>query len=193
MSAVPSELAFGRGKGSSEGGRNRLSTPALIYLSAMAIAAAAAALPLLGRLQQEDYPIRLWITFLLLAAATSLAQVLLVKTPRNQSYHTTNVFLLPAILLLPPEMVVLIAVVQHIPAWLKNRTLWYIESFNICNYILATLAAWGSARLVLRADEFVANADLRFALAGCAASIVLVGLNHALLAPMLMLARGHSI
>ncbi|MGH2921194.1 MAG: GGDEF domain-containing protein, partial [Gaiellaceae bacterium] len=193
MSAVPSELAFGRNTGPSDGKGTHLSTSALVYLIAIAIAAAAAAFPFIGRLQHEEHTVRLWVTFLLLASATSLAQVLLVKTPRNQSYHATNVFLVPAVLLLPPELVALVAVIQHIPAWLKNRTAWYIESFNICNYILATLAAWGSARLVLRGDEFVGNADLRFALAGCAASVVLVGLNHALLAPMLMLARGHSI
>ena len=193
MSAAPSELTFGRNAVSTEGGRPRLSKPALLYLSAIFVAGAAAALPLLARLESQQHSFRTWVTFLLLTTGASLAQVLPVKTPRNQSYHATNVFLLPAILLLPPELVVLLAVVQHIPAWLKNRTLWYIESFNICNYILATLAAWGSARLVLHADGIVGNADLRFALAGCAASVTLVGLNHALLAPMLMLARGHSI
>jgi diguanylate cyclase (GGDEF)-like protein/putative nucleotidyltransferase with HDIG domain len=193
VSAIPSELAFGRGPSSSDGGRTRLSTPALIYLVVIALAAGAAAIPVMGRLQHEQQTVRLWLTFILLATATALAQVLLVKTPRNQSYHATMVFLLPAVLLLPPELVVLVAIAQHIPAWLKNRTAWYIESFNICNHILASLAAWGSAVLVMRGDELVANGDLRFALAGCAASLVLVGLNHALLAPMLMLARGHSI
>ncbi|MBA2567867.1 MAG: diguanylate cyclase [Actinobacteria bacterium] len=193
MSAIPSELALGRGPRSRDGRKTRLSTPARAYLIAIALAAAAVAIPVLSRLQHEQQPVRLWATFLLLATATALAQVLLVKTPRNQSYHATNVFLVPAVLLLPPELVALVAIVQHIPAWLKNRTAWYIESFNISNYILATLAAWGSARLVLRGDELVANGELRFALAGCAASLVLVGLNHALLAPMLMLARGHSI
>ncbi len=150
MSAIPSELAFGRGPSSSDGGRTRLSTPALAYLVVIALAAGAAAIPVMGRLQHEQHTVRLWLTFILLATATALAQVLLVKTPRNQSYHATMVFLLPAVLLLPPELVVLVAIAQHIPAWLKNRTAWYIESFNICNHILATLAAWGSARLVLR-------------------------------------------
>jgi diguanylate cyclase (GGDEF)-like protein/putative nucleotidyltransferase with HDIG domain len=158
----------------------------------MGIAASAAALPFGPRLQHE-HSLRTWGTFLLLASGAALAQVLLVKTPRNQSYHATNVFLLPAILLLPPELVVLVAIVQHVPAWLKNRTAWYIESFNICNYVLATLAAWGGARVVLRGDELISNGDLRFALAGFTASAILVGLNHALLAPMLMFARGHSI
>jgi diguanylate cyclase (GGDEF)-like protein/putative nucleotidyltransferase with HDIG domain len=192
MSAVPSEINFGREPGSRNGRESHLSPSAIAYLVLMGIAASAAALPFGPRLQHE-HSLRTWGTFLLLASGAALAQVLLVKTPRNQSYHTTNVFLLPAILLLPPELVVLVAIVQHVPAWLKNRTAWYIESFNICNYVLATLAAWGGARVVLRGDELVTNGDLRFALAGCAASAILVGLNHALLAPMLMFARGHSI
>jgi diguanylate cyclase (GGDEF)-like protein/putative nucleotidyltransferase with HDIG domain len=192
MSAVPSEIAFGRGPGSSDGRGTRLSRSAMVYLVGIGLAAGAVALPFGARLQ-EQHTVRIWGTFLLLASGAALAQVLLVKTPRNQSYHATNVFLVPAILLLPPELVALLAIVQHIPAWLKNRTAWYIESFNICNYVLATLAASGSARLVMRGDELLANGDLRFALAGCTASLVLVGLNHALLAPMLMLARGHSL
>jgi diguanylate cyclase (GGDEF)-like protein/putative nucleotidyltransferase with HDIG domain len=192
MSAVPSEINFGREPGSRDGRESHLSPSAIAYLVLMGIAASAAALPFGPRLQHE-HSLRTWGTFLLLASGAALAQVLLVKTPRNQSYHTTNVFLLPAILLLPPELVVLVAIVQHVPAWLKNRTAWYIESFNICNYVLATLAAWGGARIVLRGDELVTNGDLRFALAGLAASAILVGLNHALLAPMLMFARGHSI
>jgi diguanylate cyclase (GGDEF)-like protein/putative nucleotidyltransferase with HDIG domain len=192
MSAVPSEINFGREPGSRDSRESHLSPSAIAYLVLMGVAASAAALPFGPRLQHE-HSLRTWGTFLLLASGAALAQVLLVKTPRNQSYHATNVFLLPAILLLPPELVVLVAIVQHVPAWLKNRTAWYIESFNICNYVLATLAAWGGARVVLRADGLVGNADLRFALAGCAASAILVGLNHALLAPMLMFARGHSI
>ena len=192
MSAVPSEITFRREPGSQDGATPRLSRSAMAYLVLMGLAASAATIPFAPRLQ-DHHSLKTWGTFLLLASGAALAQVLLVKTPRNQSYHATNVFLLPAILLLPPELVALVAIVQHVPAWLKNRTAWYIESFNICNYVIATLTAWGGARLVLRGDELVPNGDLRFALAGFAASAILVGLNHALLAPMLMFARGHSI
>ena len=119
--------------------------------------------------------------------------MLLVKHPPNQSYHATNVFLIPAILLLPPELVVAVAIIQHIPTWLKTRTAWYRECFNICNYVIATLAAWGIVKLILQADGLIPNGNLRFAVAGLACSIVLVGINHAMLAPMLMLGHGHSI
>ena len=127
------------------------------------------------------------------ATGAALAQVALVKTPRNQSYHATNVFLIPAILLLPPELIIVVAVVQHIPAWLKNRTAWYRECFNICNYVIASIAAWGTVRLILHADGLVSSTGFRLAVAGLACSIVLVGLNHAMLAPMLLLGHGHSI
>ncbi len=190
MSAVPSQLAFEEDPGS---GRGRLSRTATLYLVAIAGVAALIALPFVPRLQTEHRSPSVWAAFGLLAAGAALAQMLLVKTPRNQSYHATNVFLVPAVLLLPPELVVLVAVVQHIPAWLKTRPAWYVEFFNICDYVIATLAAWGTAHVILDSGGLVTNSELRFALAGAACSVVLVGLNHALLAPMLSLARGHSI
>ena len=81
--------------------------------------------------------------------------MLLVEHPPNQSYHATNVFLIPAILLLPPELVVAVAIIQHIPTWLKTRTAWYRECFNICNYVIATLAAWGMVKVILHADGLI--------------------------------------
>jgi len=165
----------------------------MAYLVATAAAACAATIPFLSRLQDERHGVGVWTTFLLLAGGAALAQILLVKTPTNHSYHATNVFLIPAVLLLPPEFVVVVAVVQHIPAWLKNRTAWYRECFNICNYVLATLGAWGAARLVLHADSLIPDGNLRFAVAGLVCSLVLVGLNHAMLAPMLVMGEGHSI
>ena len=194
MSAVPTELdVFGESPEPSPSGSRRLSTAATAYLAAIAIVAGLVALPFLGQLQTADYSVTTWLAFVLFAGGAALAQVALVKTPRNQSYHATNVFLIPAILLLPPELVVVVAIVQHIPAWLKNRTAWYREFFNICNYVIATVAAWGVVHGILHADGLIPNVDLRFAIAGAACSIVLVGLNHAMLAPMLLLGHGHSI
>ncbi|HEX9351278.1 MAG TPA: diguanylate cyclase [Gaiellaceae bacterium] len=190
---MPTEINFGEGPGPSRDGGRRLSWPATVYLVATAAAAGGAAIPFVSRLQIEHRGVAVWMTFLLLAGGAGLAQVLLVKTPTNHSYHATNVFLIPAVMLLPPELVVVVAILQHIPAWLKNRTAWYRECFNICNYVLATLGAWGAARLVLHADALIPNGNLRFAVAGLVCSLVLVGLNHAMLAPMLVLGEGHSI
>src|SRR5207247_209058 len=52
------------------------------------------------------------------------------------------------------------------------------------NYTLDCLGAWAAAHLVLQAGGAVPQ-DLRWALAGAAASIVFVALNHLLLATML--------
>src|SRR5437667_8672812 len=191
MSAVPTELAFG--EQSREGRGGRLSLKSIAYLVLIAAGAAAVGVPFAPRLQAERHSISVWTAFLLLAAGAALAQVLLVKTPRNQSYHATNVFLVPAILLLPPELVMVVAIVQHIPSWLKTRAAWYVECFNISDYVIATIAAWGTAKIVLQADGLIPNNDLRFAVAGAACSLVLVNLNHAILAPILMFARGHSM
>ena len=93
-------------------------------------------------------------------------------------------------LLLPPELVVLMALVQHLPHGLKQRYPWYIQTFNVANYGLAALAAWGAAHLV--AGTAIGDPQLRFALAGAAASVVWILVNHSLLATMLRLARGTS-
>ena len=194
MSAFPTELdVFGESPEPTPSGNRRLSIAATVYLAAIVVAAGAVAAPFLGRLQDAHYSASTWIAFVLFAGGAALAQVALVKTPTNHSYHATNVFLIPAILLLPPELVIAVAIIQHIPAWLKNRTTWYRECFNICNYVIATLAAWGAVHGILHADKLIPNADLRFALAGAACSIILVGLNHAMLAPMLLLSDGHSL
>jgi diguanylate cyclase (GGDEF)-like protein/putative nucleotidyltransferase with HDIG domain len=133
-----------------------------------------------------------WLTFALLAGASALAQLFVVITPRHQSYHTTIVFLIPAALLLPPELLPLIALVQHVPEWLKERYAWYIQSFNIANYALDLLAASASARAIIGAESLLPDPRLRTAVAWVAAAVVLVAGNHVLLALMLRLGRGHS-
>ena len=70
-------------------------------------------------------------------------------TPGNQSYHTTGVFLVAGALLLPPELVALMATVQHVPDWLKRRLPFHIQTFNIANYTLSAMAAWAAAHFLL--------------------------------------------
>ena len=140
-----------------------------------------------------DQHTRAWTTFAILAASVALAQLYVVRTPGNRSYHTTGVFLLPAALLPPPEPVALIAIVQHIPEWLRSRAAWYIQSFNIFNYTLATMGAWGAARGVQSLDGLIPSSDARFALAGAAAAVVFVSLNTTVIAPMLRLGRGQPM
>jgi diguanylate cyclase (GGDEF)-like protein/putative nucleotidyltransferase with HDIG domain len=176
----------------SEPAHEGLSNGAKAYLTAVAALAALAAIPQLIDLSSSG---RDWVEFGILASAAAIAQLFMVRTPRDQSYHTSIVFVMPAVLLLPLELVVLVPLVQHIPEWLKVRYPWFIQSFNISNHTLNLVAAWGVARLVLDAwpDHTVQGPAQALAAAGLAACVVYVVSNHVLLALMLRLARGHSL
>ncbi len=165
-----------------------LSLIARAYMVLVFAGALAVTLPFLDRVPDTTD----WFAFTVLASAAALAQVFRVRTPSDQSYHTTIVFLVPAALILPPQLLPLLVLVQHIPEWLKYRFRWQLQTFNIANFTIGIMAAWGSAQLIERSD-WIVNLSLRFAVAGLAASVVLVLINHALLAVMLNLARGHTI
>ena len=164
----------------------------MAYLLVVLAAAVAVASHLFLRLHSGDVSGDEAATFVLLAVAAAIAQIFVVITPRNQSYHTTIVFLIPAALLLPPELLPLVALVQHVPEWLKERYPWYIQTFNIANYSLDLLAAWGSANVVVHATGLIPDDKLRSAAAWIVAAVVLVAANHVLLALMLRFGRGHS-
>src|SRR4051812_26462115 len=187
MSAITSEFGGGERRNGPEASEETLSRQAKAYLFTVAAVAIAVALVPLSHLKPSSHG---WPTFFVLASCAAVAQLFVVRTPRDQSYHTTIVFLIPAALLLPPELVALMGVVQHIPEWLKVRYPWYIQGFNIANYTLNGLAAWGVVYLI---NGLGLNEDITLALAGLAASIVFVTLNHVLLATMLHFARGHSM
>ena len=134
-----------------------------------------------------------WVAFGLIAVGAALAQLFPVVTPRDQSYHMTMVVLVPAALLLPTWLLPAVVVAQHVPEWLKVRYPWYIQTFNASNYLLDLFAAGAVGRYVLEQDGLITNDEVRFAVAGLAAAVVLVLLNHAILAVMLRLGRGHSL
>src|SRR3954466_2988939 len=185
VSAVPSSIApdvHGVPSGSP-----KLAPRAAAYFVLIALVTGVAIFPLVSRLGPDS---RGWTTFVVLAVIAAVAQLFVVRTPRNQSYHTTIVFLIPAAMLLPPELVALVGVIQHIPEWLKHRYAWYIETFNVCNWTLASLAAYVSFHGVM---QLMPGDHIDFALAGLAAAAAIVGVNHLLMAPMLHLARGHSM
>jgi diguanylate cyclase (GGDEF)-like protein len=186
MSAVPSSLPHELEVQTS--GAPKLAPKASLYFLLVAAAAAATVVPLISNLSPRTSG---WTTFLILGACAATAQLFVVRMPRlNQSYHTTIVFLMPAVMLLPPELVALVGVVHHLPEWLKTRSAWYIQIFNICNWTLSMLAAYASFHAVLRIGS---GSELEFAFAGFGAAAAIVGMNHALMAPMLLLARGHSL
>jgi diguanylate cyclase (GGDEF)-like protein/putative nucleotidyltransferase with HDIG domain len=181
MSAVPNVPAAGDDTQAS------LSPRAKAYLYAVGILAVAAAVVPFSHLSSSTDG---WLTFLVLAVSAAVAQLFVVVTPRDQSYHTTLVFLIPGVLLLPPELIALLGIVYGLPEWLKVRYAWYIQGFNIANHTLNGLAAWGAVELVRNAGL---RPELEFALSGLVAAVVFVGTNHFLLATMLHLARGHSL
>jgi diguanylate cyclase (GGDEF)-like protein/putative nucleotidyltransferase with HDIG domain len=187
MSAVPTDMSLVAEPG--PGRSESLPLNARIYFVAVAITAAAVTVPFLGRLQTTHQ----WTAFLILASAAATARLFVVRTPADQAYHTDIVFLIPAALILPPELLVLVAVVQMVPEWLKMRYRWYLQTFNIFDYLLSAMAAWFVGRVVLLEHTSIANEALRLSVAGVAACVVFVAVNHTLLAVMLRLARGFSL
>src|SRR5438105_10429511 len=166
-----------------------LTPRAIVYCGVVMAFAAAVAAPLLTHVAAtgED-----WAAFVVFSSCAAVAQLFTVQTPRNHGFQMTNVFVIPAVLLLPAPLVALIAVVQHIPEWLNSRKAWYVQSFNIANYTLDALAAYAVAREIESSAGFV-GPHAREALAGVTAAVVFVVLNHLLLAVMLNLARGYSL
>jgi diguanylate cyclase (GGDEF)-like protein/putative nucleotidyltransferase with HDIG domain len=188
MSAIPLEDAIERESSSSI--ERKLPPKALAYFLLVAAAAVAVTAPFLAQLDRHTGG---WLEFALLAGGVALAQFFVVRTPGNKSYHTTGVFLIAAVLLVPPALLALIPLIQHVPEWLRSRGTWYVQSFNILVFTIATLSAWGSAHVVMNAESVITSDDVRFALAGTAASVVLVVLNSALIAPMIRWVNGHPM
>jgi diguanylate cyclase (GGDEF)-like protein/putative nucleotidyltransferase with HDIG domain len=186
MSAIPLGGASARERSPSE---KKLPPPALAYFILMTAAALAVTAPFLADLDRHTGG---WLEFAVLGTSVALAQFFVVRTPGNRSYHTTGVFLIAAVLLVPPPLLALIPLIQHVPEWLRSRGTWYVQSFNVLVFTIATMAAWGGSHLVLEADGLLGD-ELRFALAGTVASLVLVTLNSALLAPMIRWVHGHPM
>jgi len=188
MSSVPSELPGGAPPaGDDDSKPATIPRRAKAYLYAVGILAVLAAFVPFSHLSPNTNG---WPTFFVLAACAAVAQLFVVITPRDQSYHTSNVFLIAAVLLLPPELIALLGIVYGIPEWLKVRYPWYIQGFNIANHTLNGLAAWGAVQLVRNAGL---GPEAELALSGLVAMLVFVSLNHVLLATMLHFARGHSL
>lgn len=135
-----------------------------------------------------------WPVFVAVLAGGALAQVFATQTAGNQVFHTGLAFSVSAALVLPPELVVVVCVLQHVPEWLRQRYPWFIQGFNIANVVLSGLAAW-SVRAAFARDgvHVTATATPAGVVAASAAAVTFVLVNHALLARMLRLARGHDV
>ena len=165
-----------------------LSSQAQTYLlTTMAAAGAAAALTSLLAHGRID-----WTELAIILAAGAVAHAFAVKTPGNQVFHSGLAFAVAAAVLLPPQGIVLVCIAQHLTDWVRQRYPWYIQSFNIANYTLSALGAW-AVHDALAGLGPMSSPSLGRVLAASAGGATFVLVNHAMLAPMLKLARGHSI
>jgi diguanylate cyclase (GGDEF)-like protein len=165
-----------------------LSSQAQTYLlTTMAAAGAAAALTSLLAHGRID-----WTELAIILAAGAVAHAFAVKTPGNQVFHSGLAFAVAAAVLLPPQGIVLVCIAQHVTDWVRQRYPWYIQSFNIANYTLSALGAW-AVHDALAGLGPMSSPSLGRVLAASAGGATFVLVNHAMLAPMLKLARGHSI
>jgi putative nucleotidyltransferase with HDIG domain len=126
-----------------------------------------------------------WLHFAVLAVLASLSQLLSFHLHRRRVFHPAILFVVVGALLLPPELLVLLVVVHCLPDWLKQRYSWYIQTFNIANYVASGIAAWAIAQAI----GFPASPG-REAVAGACAAVTFVLTNRLLLLPMLYLGRG---
>jgi diguanylate cyclase (GGDEF)-like protein len=135
-----------------------------------------------------------WSFFVALLLAGAVAQVFATHTPSNQVFHTGIAFSVAAALVLPPQLVVVVCVAQHVPEWLRQRYPWFIQGFNIANVVLSGLAAWLiRAAFAEHGIHVTASATTSAVLVAGAAALTFVLVNHAMLARMLRLARGHDL
>jgi putative nucleotidyltransferase with HDIG domain len=126
-----------------------------------------------------------WDRFLALSALASVSQLFSFHLNRRQVFHPAVVFIIAGALLLPPELMILLVVISCVSDWLKHRYPWYIQTFNIANYVVAGVAAWAMGNAI----GFTSSPGHQAAAGACAA-VTFVLTNRILLLPMLYLGRG---
>lgn len=166
--------------------RQPLSLRASVYVWLLGAGASAAAIAGIPQLRPDTPG---WLAFFVLTVVAALAQLFIVEKGSNQSYRTAIAFILAAAILLRPGFIVLLVVLHYVPAWLKYRKRWVIQTFNVSNTTLAALAAWAAFH-ALSASNVLMVGDARFALAGLAACVAFVAVNHALLSGIISLTSG---
>jgi len=174
-------------RASASGRRPTLFGPARLYYHVVLATTLALGIATLG----EGLTPSAWLRFVALSAAAAAANIVTVRTGHSHGFHTATVFVVAAALLLPPELLLPVAVLQHVPEWAKERYPWYIQSFNTANHALSAFAAWAAA-LALNEHLGSLHPNPRYAVAGIAAALAFVLANHVVLAVMLRLARGVS-
>jgi diguanylate cyclase (GGDEF)-like protein len=164
-----------------------LPRPARIYIASVLAAATIAGV---GSVLVAPPALELTpVAFVLLICAT-IAQQFKVKSPKHQSYYTTTIFFFAAAVLVPPAYVILIILAAHGVELLRERYRWYIQAFNVANFVLCAIAA-GAVFAIGQSGHGPAGG--RAALFAALAGLTFVGLNHLLTALVIMWARGVPI
>jgi diguanylate cyclase (GGDEF)-like protein len=166
--------------------RQPMSPRARAYVWGVGTAAAAAGIAGIAQLRPSTPG---WLAFVLLTTVAALAQLYIVEKGSNQSYRTAIAFILAATILLRPGFIALLVVLHYVPAWLKFRKRWVIQIFNVSNTTLAALAAWAAFHALSEPNVLMVG-PARFALAGLAACVAFVAVNHALLSGIISLTSG---
>jgi diguanylate cyclase (GGDEF)-like protein len=166
--------------------RQPMSLRARVYYWLLGAGAIAAAVAGIAQLRPDTSG---WLAFFVLTVVAALAQLFIVEKGSHQSYRTAIAFILAAAILLRPGFIVLLVVLHYLPAWLKFRKRWTIQIFNVFNTTLAALAAWGAFHALSPSNVLMVD-KARFALAGLAACVAFVAVNHAVLSGMITLTTG---
>src|SRR4051812_45306915 len=167
--------------------RRGLPFGATVYLAVVGGAAVLAAVPSLQGLTLETQG---WPTFLLLTGGAAVAQLFTVRTRRNYAYHTTAVFLVPAVLLLPVQLLALMPLALRAPDWARRRSSSAVQAFNVAAYTVAVLIAHAGVALT---SEVVADGPVQMAAAGAVAMTAIVAVQALVSAPMVALMRRCSL
>ena len=91
MSGVPTELRLGEASAVRRTRGDGLPQGAWLYFLAVAAATIAVTWPLVARIDSETHG---WVAFAVLASSAATAQLFVVRTTRDQSYHTSSAFMI---------------------------------------------------------------------------------------------------
>ncbi len=131
-----------------------------------------------------------WGAFACFAVAAAITQLFVARSSSDHSNETLAVFIVAAALVLPPELVVLVPIAQHLPEWLKQRYTWTAQASSISCATLASFGAWGVADLVLHGHGLGSSGTSEIALAGSLAAVTFVLVDHGLIAVIRRQASG---
>ena len=157
------------------------------YIAVVLVAATIAAIA--GILLAPPRLERLPVAIVLLLCAT-IAQQFKVKSPKHQSYYTTTIFFFAAAVLFRPAYVIAIILAAHALELLRVKYRWYIQAFNVANFVLSAIAA-GAIAGIGQSARPSSSGEVVFYVA--LAGLTFIALNHFLTALVIMWARGVPI